>query len=64
MDPGAVFLRFSATLLFGDVSLRSPSPHQLSPLENPHQIVDEELGVAVAVTFGAAVASDMISLGG
>jgi hypothetical protein len=49
MDPGAVFLSPGTAFLFGDVSLRPPSPHQLSPLEDPHQVVDEIFGVAVAV---------------
>jgi hypothetical protein len=49
MDPGAVFLICGTALLFGDVSLRSPGPYQLTPLENPHQIVHEILGVAVPV---------------
>lgn len=49
MDSGAVFLSGGITLLLGDVSLRSPRPRQLPPLENPHQIIHEVLGVAVAV---------------
>jgi hypothetical protein len=49
MDPGAILLSLQCAALVGDVALRPPCSHQLTPLEDPHQIVDEVLGVAIAV---------------
>jgi hypothetical protein len=49
MESGAVFLSLLGLLEVGDIPLGSPRPHQLPPLEDPHQVVDEILGLAVPV---------------
>ncbi len=49
MESGAVFLRCFAALEFRYVPLGSPGPHQLSSLEDPHQVIHEIFGLAVSV---------------
>src|SRR3954464_2144170 len=49
MDPREIFLSFSSTLTPGKISLSAPRANQLSPLEDPHQVVDEVFRVAIAI---------------
>jgi hypothetical protein len=46
VDPGPVFLRWFSRPGPGDVPLGAPGPHQLTPLEDPHQIVHEATGIS------------------
>lgn len=49
MGARTVVLSFRISLLFGDISLCTPGPHQLSPLQDSNQVVYEVLGIAVAI---------------